>query len=220
MHLYEFLNIINNSDLLWNYLCEKKVIRNQMKCPKCDTMLNLRCMENKILHCTSKYYEVIKGRKRRKITCNFKISVFHGTWFKNVRIDIQNMCRFIAYFLMMQPPRQPFLMNELEMNSTSVVDWTCRETSAGGGAISWEYYDTFCNIFDRDISIAMDNVLSSMTVITENNEVINPDRQELPSLTISRTSSELSNLMDKENTDIASCSSDGKETTTRDTCKI
>ncbi|KYM95728.1 hypothetical protein ALC62_13634 [Cyphomyrmex costatus] len=129
MHLYEFLNIINDFDLLWNYLCEKKVVRNQIKCPKCDNKLNVRCTENKILHCTSKYYKRYKGRKRQKITCNFKISVFHGTWFENAHIDIQKICRFIAYFLMIQPPRQPFLMNELEMSSSSVVDWInfCRE---------------------------------------------------------------------------------------------
>ncbi|EFN78486.1 hypothetical protein EAI_10539, partial [Harpegnathos saltator] len=41
------------------------------------------------------------------------------------------ICRFIGYFLMMQPPRQSFLMNELQKDQHSVVDWTnfCREVS-------------------------------------------------------------------------------------------
>jgi len=51
-----------------------------------------------------------------------------------------------------------------------------KKSSTGGGAISWEYYDTFYNIFDSNKSVAMNNVLSSMT---ENNKVINPDRQKL-----------------------------------------
>ncbi|KYQ49654.1 hypothetical protein ALC60_11275 [Trachymyrmex zeteki] len=93
-----------------------------------------------------------------------------------------------------------------------------KKSSTGGGAISWEYYDTFSNIFDSGRSVAMDNVLSSMTVIIENNEEINSDIQELSSL--NRTSSESSNLIDKENIYIASCSSDGKETATHGTCKI
>lgn len=115
---------------MWNYLCEKKVVRNKITCPKCQNELQLTYIsENHIFHCTEKYYKIIKGRKQRRITCNFKISAYHGTWFEKVRMDLTKVCRFIAYFLIMPPPRQRFLMNELQINNNSVVDWTnfCRE---------------------------------------------------------------------------------------------
>jgi len=54
--------------------------------------------------------------------CNLKINVYHGTWFEGTYMDFAKICRFIAYFLMLQPPRHKFLMIELQMND-SVIDW-------------------------------------------------------------------------------------------------
>jgi len=79
MHLREYLNITHNVNCLWHYLYEKKVIRSEIKYPRCKKILIFNStVENKILHCTAKYYKTIKGRKRQKLTCNFKISIFHG----------------------------------------------------------------------------------------------------------------------------------------------
>lgn len=50
-----------------------------------------------------------------------------------------------------------------------------KKTSTGRGTVTWEYYDNFCNIFDHDKTISMDNTLSSMRVITENDKTINPE---------------------------------------------
>ena len=79
MHLREYLNITYNVNCLW-HLCEKKVIRSEIKCSRCKKILIFNSVENKILHCTAKYYKTIKGRKRQKLTCNFKISIFHGLY--------------------------------------------------------------------------------------------------------------------------------------------
>jgi len=79
MHLREYLNITHNVNCLWHYLCEKKIICSEIKYPRCKkTLIFNSTVENKILHCTAKYYKTIKGRKRQKLTCNFKISIFHG----------------------------------------------------------------------------------------------------------------------------------------------
>ncbi|EFN85642.1 hypothetical protein EAI_10099, partial [Harpegnathos saltator] len=119
-----------NFDSLWNFLHEKKVVRNEIMCPRCKKLLKANNpLENRLLHCTNKYYKVTKGRKRQRITCNFKISIFHGTWFSRMHMDLTVICRFIGYFLMMQPSQQSFLMNELKIDQHSIVDWTnfCRE---------------------------------------------------------------------------------------------
>lgn len=130
MRLYEFLRITYNYNDLISYLCENNVIRRTMDCPRCKTVLNIVYAETSLLfHCTGTYYKVIRGRKRQKKVCNFKLSPLNGTFFSRFRLGLDKACRFIAYFLMLHPPRQTFLQFELEMSPNSVVDWTnfCRE---------------------------------------------------------------------------------------------
>lgn len=132
MRLHEFLNMTHNFDSLWNFLCTKKVIRKEITCPRCQNVLILvNSSENHLFHCTKAYYKIIKGRKRQKVICNFKLSAFHGTWFEQTHMDLAKICRFIAYFLMLPPPRYNFLKVELQLNDNGIVDWTnfCREVN-------------------------------------------------------------------------------------------
>lgn len=131
MHLHEFLHLTYNDESLWNFLCEKKVVRKEIKCPRCENVLIVNSSANHLFHCTKTYYKTIKGRKRKRVTCNFKLSAFHGTWFARTHMEISKICRFIGYFLMLRPPRCNFLKNELQLNSDAVTDWTnfCREVN-------------------------------------------------------------------------------------------
>lgn len=90
------------------------------------------------------------------------------------------------------------------------------KTSTGGGTVSWKYYNAFCNIFDNDRSVAMDHILSSMTVMTENNRSVNPDILDLPPLDLTHPQS--SDLLNDEGyvVDNPSCSHE-KEITVRST---
>jgi len=127
--LHEFFHLTYNLDELITYLCIKKVIRQQIKCPRCDTMLQFHSDNtNIIIKCTNSYYKTIRGRKRQRKVCNFTISALHGTWFSRSHLDLQKTCRFID-FIMFPPPRQIFLQRELNITSHTVVDWTnfCRE---------------------------------------------------------------------------------------------
>lgn len=60
--------------------------------------------------------------------CNFRINL-HKSWFSHSYLSIQDACRFLTHFLMIRPLRQPFLMEELNMQSHTVVDRSnlCRE---------------------------------------------------------------------------------------------
>lgn len=132
MHLHEFLHLTYDSNALIEYLVNKKVIHENVKCPKCDNILNYRsAYEQFIMHCTNKHYKTVRGRKRQRVTCNFKRSLLHNTWFSEARIDIKNICRFIAYVLLIRPPRFDFLRSELQLSDKTIVDWTnfCREVS-------------------------------------------------------------------------------------------
>ncbi|XP_011864121.1 PREDICTED: uncharacterized protein LOC105560006 [Vollenhovia emeryi] len=63
------------------------------------------------------------------MTCNFELSALHGTWFAQFRLGFEKVCRFIGYFITLKHSEQMFLEHELNMSSTSVVDWSnfCRE---------------------------------------------------------------------------------------------
>ncbi|XP_071576882.1 uncharacterized protein [Temnothorax nylanderi] len=130
MLLHEFINLTYNKQRLIEYLCEKKVIRREITCPQCNTVINITYeSKRQILHCSNKYYKQVRGRKKQRKTCNFKISIFHGTWFAKQHLAMVDVCRFIAYFLYIHPPRHTFLRQELQITDHTIVDWTnfCRE---------------------------------------------------------------------------------------------
>lgn len=132
MLLHEFINLTHNKQQLIEYLCEEKVIHREIICPQCNTISNIKYESDvHILHCTNKYYKQVRRRKRQRKTCNFKISKFHGTWFAKGHMNLENICRFIAYFLYIHPPRQSFLKQELEISDHTIVVWTyfCREVN-------------------------------------------------------------------------------------------
>lgn len=71
-----------------------------------------------------------------------------------------------------------------------------KKRTTGRGTVTWEYYDTFCKIFDSDKAICMDNTLSSMTIMTENDQTINPKILHLPPLDLSTQLSKYPEISD------------------------
>lgn len=128
MRLHEFLSLVEDKDKLIDFLIERKVIHRQIECPRCKSTLNLN-RDHMLFKCHDVRYEQRGHKKRRKVWCNFKVSAFHKTWFSHIHLSIETACRFIGYFLMISPPRQTFLMDELNIQSEAVVNWSnfCRE---------------------------------------------------------------------------------------------
>lgn len=130
MLLHEFLHLTHDQDQLLEYLFNHNVIRRKIICPRCKTELFVRHERTSLIfRCTNNYYKIIRGRKKRKMKCNFVLSALHQSWFSRSNLDLVKSSRFIAYFLFLRPPRQSFLQKELQMSSRIVVDWTnfCRE---------------------------------------------------------------------------------------------
>lgn len=128
MKLYEFLDICNNYDKLIDFLIKQKVIHGSMNCIKCGKEMKFN-RQNLIFLCHTTSYIKNRNRKRVKIQCNLKVSAYKNSWFEQSRFPIQNVCRFIGYHLMLRPPRQAFMENELSISSKTAVDWAsfCRE---------------------------------------------------------------------------------------------
>jgi phage FluMu protein Com len=129
MKFYEFLVLTTKNDELFNYLCAKNVIRKKIKCPRCKNVAELKGGQPLVIHCLHSYYKKTQKHKRKRITCNFKISALNGTWFSQGLLSINVVCRLICYVMMMNSPRQIFLQKELDISSHTAVDWVnfCRE---------------------------------------------------------------------------------------------
>lgn len=130
MLFHEFLHLTHNYKELITFLAQNRVIRNQIKCPRCNKIQHLNIEQPPlVIHCTEKYYEQVCHKKRIRKTCNFKISALTNTWFAQATLDLPTACRIICYFLLLNSPRQLFLKAELSISSRTAVDWInfCRE---------------------------------------------------------------------------------------------
>lgn len=132
MKFYEFLALTTRRNELLNYLCAKNVIRRRIKCPRCENTVTYNNETSLIIHCTNHYYKQTKKHKRKRMICNFKISILNGTWFSHALLDISTICRIICYVMMMNSPRQMFIQRELDISAHTAVDWInfCREVGA------------------------------------------------------------------------------------------
>ncbi|EZA58869.1 hypothetical protein X777_00564, partial [Ooceraea biroi] len=97
-------------------------------CPKCNSNLEINT-SNLTFRCYKVYYEQNNHKKRVKKQCSFQTSAKCDTWFSKSKLDLETVCRLTAYFIMLRPPRQQFLCEELHLSLHSVVDWIsfCRE---------------------------------------------------------------------------------------------
>ncbi|XP_011858704.1 PREDICTED: uncharacterized protein LOC105556230, partial [Vollenhovia emeryi] len=130
MFLHDFLHLTYDYAALIRFLCEKGVIRDRITCPKCSNIIELDFDDKSLkFKCRNKYYVGHYKKKKRRVVCTFGKSALAGTWFSHGHHGIVKTCRFIAYFLMIRPPRQIFLEEQLCLSRHSVVDWTnfCRE---------------------------------------------------------------------------------------------
>lgn len=108
------------------------MIRNNVICPQCQLQIASYSSDPFILHCLNINYKHIRGRKRKRIVCNFKVSRLRNTWLERAKLEFQRICRFISlfrYFVMIRPPGHEFLRTHLSMCDRDVLDWSnfCRE---------------------------------------------------------------------------------------------
>ncbi|XP_026684137.1 uncharacterized protein LOC113470127 [Diaphorina citri] len=111
----------NTKDII-SFLKRHGVMSDEINCPRCDSRckvsykeMNARC--NKI--------RTINKTKR---SCKHCESLKKGTFFEKTHIPMEKIMTFIAHWLSRSPPKNRFLMNEVELSSHSVTDWAsfCR----------------------------------------------------------------------------------------------
>jgi len=72
MHFHEFIHMTYDVNRLWNFLCEKKVLRNEVICSRYEHLIKLNnAAENHIFHCRNAHYK-IHHRQTAKSCMQFK----------------------------------------------------------------------------------------------------------------------------------------------------
>lgn len=107
MKLHEFLVLINKKRSSIDFLINANVINETLKCEHCGNIINLN-IDNLEFKCTKCYYVMDSHKKKKKLQCNFRQSMRKNTWFSRSKMSIEKICMFVAYFIMLKPPRQNF----------------------------------------------------------------------------------------------------------------
>jgi len=130
MLFFDFIQLIGNKDHLLEFLIQHGVIPSTINCEKCDEILFLD-KETLLFRCRKKFLEKRNKKKSIARQCDFKKSCKVGTWFGRSNLDLATICKIVASFLMLRPPRQEDLEEELGLSPNTVVDWFsfCREVN-------------------------------------------------------------------------------------------
>lgn len=118
-NLSKFLIFIENEANLRSFLeSHGLIMKSPRTCPGCANELVLpkdglrwRCRKN-----------VYRGKK--KIVCNFDESINANTFFQGTHLSWKQVCYFVAYHVLFNPPRMQILIDEVEICGRTVVDWS------------------------------------------------------------------------------------------------
>jgi transposase-like protein len=94
------------------------VIKSETQCGKCG---NRVCLKEGDWHfrCTRR----VSINKKKAATCGWWASARTGSFVEKSRLPIVTLWRLVTYFLYHNPPRQPFLVENLDVSNRTVVDW-------------------------------------------------------------------------------------------------
>jgi len=118
----------NSRDELFNFLVRHHVVLGYCWCERCGELCRLdfsRCS----FRCDRRHVRRDSRGRRRTWRCNFSRSFFLGTWFGNVHLSMETICKLNCLWLIVPFPRQNFIKTELGLSNATVVDWSsfCRE---------------------------------------------------------------------------------------------
>lgn len=120
--LIEAIVLHQSRDKSVEMLTNHGVISAVVKCTECGELATLN-NDNLTWRCQRRRTER-KGKKVFHKKCNFKQSVKTYTWFENAHLTPEKCCMFVALYLLIDPPREEYLMRELKIQSHTEVDWS------------------------------------------------------------------------------------------------
>ena len=99
------------------FLQNHGVILNQRQCPHCENECRID-WNRKLFRCDKSV--VTSGRRRKR--CNYKVSLFKGTWFERSHIDIETNVKFLVLFVH-DAFSFKLVRSELRLSDPTITDW-------------------------------------------------------------------------------------------------
>lgn len=119
---------LNRANLVL-YLQDHNVLPVSANCPKCDNEMNFS-IGLMAFQCNKRILGYDAHKKKISRQCKGYVSIYRGTWFSRIRLPLEKAFQFVRLYLLLNPPREEFVMYELEISSRTFVDWSnfVRET--------------------------------------------------------------------------------------------
>ncbi|KAJ8971098.1 hypothetical protein NQ314_000880 [Rhamnusium bicolor] len=120
---------LDDADRLISFLQQHGVLLLGVDCPQCNKPCKLYSKPQLTFRCTNTIVKVNSNRKKTKVTCSYAAGAKKGTFFEHSRLPMNTICHFVALWLTFNHPRQTYIEHELQLSSSTVVDWSnfCRE---------------------------------------------------------------------------------------------
>lgn len=104
------------------FLQNHGVLKREVVCASCGNPATLH--ETSLMWRCQRRHEELSNKKIIRKRCNFKQSLRTKTWLANANLSPERCCMFLAYFMLLNPPHVTFLMNELQIGTHTVSDWS------------------------------------------------------------------------------------------------
>nr|KAI8736835.1 hypothetical protein BgiMline_025989 [Biomphalaria glabrata] len=127
IRLHEFLSLTDNPEQLDQFLINHKVIPGIKYCSICSNRMRLALRDgNPTFVCQRSMYIKNPNKKKVRKICTKSVSQNRGTIFENSNLKSgprSTICKLIAFWVMVPPPRIDFLCLELKMSRKTCLDW-------------------------------------------------------------------------------------------------
>lgn len=125
-NLFQSLQHFSNLKSAYAYFKAHQVFPPTVNCSFCDKSATLLVPQNKWRCQRSRYNN---GKKQR---CTFTRALKTDTWLKGTHISMDTLGKLIVYYMLLPPPHQDFIQNELKISEKTVVNWSEVQWVFGG----------------------------------------------------------------------------------------
>lgn len=105
-------------DDIHRFLIKHSVINQETNCPKCGNTVRLQ-QGSWVFRCNKTQSQ----RKQRAKKCTWRGYARANSFYTKSKLNIIVLWRLINHFLFHNPPRQPFLIEQLGLPPRTIVDW-------------------------------------------------------------------------------------------------
>ncbi|KAI8759368.1 hypothetical protein BgiBS90_031398 [Biomphalaria glabrata] len=120
--LVDFCNIADDNEKLNQFLCDHGVLPKAKNCPNCGTPMKLN-VDNQTFNCYKRYIVKKNKKKPMHMKCRKSVSQNSDTMFSKVSVPRSTVCKLVAFWALIPPPRLELMHIELSISSKTCMQW-------------------------------------------------------------------------------------------------